>query len=144
MVFTMAKKTYTQLMAEIATLEREAKKAREVEFAEVVAKVKAAISAYGITSSDLFGGKSPRSAKTEKAASKTKSKSPNRVVKFADGKGGEWVGRGPRPGWLREAIAAGQALSDFAVGPASIALAAGGTAQASSARPKRSKRKDAR
>ena len=37
------------------------------------------------------------------------------VVKFSNGAGGTWVGRGKRPQWLRDAIASGKQLSDFAV-----------------------------
>jgi DNA-binding protein H-NS len=37
------------------------------------------------------------------------------VVKYSNGAGGTWGGRGKRPTWLRDALAAGKQLSDFAV-----------------------------
>jgi DNA-binding protein H-NS len=37
------------------------------------------------------------------------------VVKFRNEAGATWVGRGKRPQWLRDALAAGKQLSDFAV-----------------------------
>jgi DNA-binding protein H-NS len=36
-------------------------------------------------------------------------------VKYRDGEGNTWVGRGPRPQWLRDALANGKTLADFAV-----------------------------
>jgi DNA-binding protein H-NS len=38
------------------------------------------------------------------------------VAKFRDGAGNTWVGRGPRPQWLRDALAGGKKLEDYAVG----------------------------
>ena len=38
-----------------------------------------------------------------------------RAPKFRDSAGNVWSGRGPRPRWLRDAIAAGKKLEDFAV-----------------------------
>lgn len=37
------------------------------------------------------------------------------VARFADGSGNTWSGRGPRPGWLKEAIAQGKSPDDFRV-----------------------------
>jgi DNA-binding protein H-NS len=54
------------------------------------------------------------SSGTASKSKKSKSKL-NQAAQFADGTGNEWVGRGPRPLWLREALAAGKSLSDFAV-----------------------------
>lgn len=34
-------------------------------------------------------------------------------AKYCDGKGNEWGGRGPRPRWLRQALAEGKKLEDF-------------------------------
>ena len=38
-----------------------------------------------------------------------------KAVKFRDEAGNTWVGRGPRPLWLRDALAAGRKVEDFAV-----------------------------
>ena len=115
---TMAQ-NYSQLQAHIAKLQSEAETLRKSELAEVIAKIRVAISAYGITREDLFGGKSKTSSALKSVAapmpaSKSKSKF-GLTAKFADGTGNTWVGRGPRPTWLREALAKGKSLADFAV-----------------------------
>ena len=115
--------TYSQLQAQIAKLQAEAETLRKAELAEVIANIRVAISAYRITPEDLFGGRSKKSPMTKSVAapkSPSKSKSTgDRAPKFADGTGNTWVGRGPRPPWLREALAAGKSLSDFAIAPTS-------------------------
>jgi DNA-binding protein H-NS len=35
------------------------------------------------------------------------------TVLYSDGAGKSWTGRGPQPGWLKEAIAGGKSLEDF-------------------------------
>lgn len=122
--------TYSQIQAQIAKLQVDADRLRKSEQADVVAKIKIAIEAYGITPEDLFTGKSsnagaksaptstPTSAFKSKPApvSKTKSKSKGDLTpRFADGNGNTWVGRGPRPLWLRDAVKKGKSLDDFAV-----------------------------
>ncbi len=66
--------------------------------------------AYGLTPQDLFGGK-PGVVNSKSKRSK-KAKSPV-AAKYVDGKGGQWVGRGKRPKWLSDALAAGKQLEDF-------------------------------
>lgn len=111
--------TYSQLQAQIVRLQVEAETLRKGELSEVVARIRGAIAAYGILPEDLFGKSEklpvvkPRVASFP-SASKSKS-SGAQSSKFADGKGNTWVGRGPRPHWLRDALAAGKSLSDFAV-----------------------------
>ena len=113
--------TYSQLQAQIAKLQAESETLRKAELAEVVAKIQVAISAYDITPEDLFGSKSrtsstPKSVAAPKPASKSKSKSKfGLTAKFGDATGNTWVGRGPHPTWLREALLKGKSLSDFAL-----------------------------
>jgi DNA-binding protein H-NS len=45
-----------------------------------------------------------------RAAKKVSTQDP---PKYADGAGNTWIGRGPRPKWLKEAIGAGRALDEF-------------------------------
>jgi DNA-binding protein H-NS len=59
-------------------------------------------------------GRPAGSAAPGKAATFTKSKI-NSVAKFRDANGNSWVGRGPRPQWLRDALNSGKSLKDFAV-----------------------------
>jgi len=113
-------KTYIQIQKQIETLQREADKLKRKEVEEVISKIKEAIRVYALTSSDL--GLDGRSAASRRAvgrkpgrpATKTRSRGPA-MVKFRDESGNTWGGRGPRPQWLRDALAAGKALQDFAV-----------------------------
>ena len=111
--------TYSQLQAQIAKLQSTAETVRKSELAEVIAKIRVAVTAYGITPEDLFGGKSKgstakKSAAAPKSASSSKSMG-DLTARFADDTGNTWVGRGPRPAWLREALAKGKSLSDYAI-----------------------------
>ena len=109
-------KSYSQLMKQIDNLQREAEELRRKEVAGVVDRIKEAIAAYGLTASDL-GLSAARAPKAAKAAKKKVGRKPGRpaAAKFRDEAGNTWGGRGPRPAWLRAALAAGKQLSDFAV-----------------------------
>jgi DNA-binding protein H-NS len=113
-------KTYVQIQKQIESLQREADKLKRKEIDDVIAKIKEAINVYGLTSSDLgFGtrGAARRVAATKKRgrpAAKGRGKS-SAEAKYRDESGNTWGGRGPRPQWLREALASGKALQDFAV-----------------------------
>ncbi len=113
------KKTYAGVMQQIETLQAEAEKLRRQEVQGVIQRIREAIAAYGLSAADLgFGGRGRRA----KAAAAPKARAPRKgrkgraaKVKFRDEAGNTWGGRGPRPRWLREALAAGKSLSDFAV-----------------------------
>lgn len=151
----MAKKTYQQIQAQIAALQKEADVAHKREVQNVVRDIKASIALYGLTAEDLGlsgaskpikarGGRKKSAvsadgqpvAKTRKpvsAAKKSRGSAKQAVAKkaagkkaaakkvvaavarFADGAGNSWSGRGPRPGWLKEAIAQGKSADDFRV-----------------------------
>ena len=102
--------TYTQLATQIAALQAKAERLKRQEVSEVIAKIKKAIAAYGITVQELFGTAAP--AKSKATTKKTKSAG---VPKYSDG-GNVWGGRGPRPQWLRDALARGKQLADFLAG----------------------------
>ncbi len=105
--------TYSQIVQEIETLKRKAETARAKEVAGVVQRIKEAIKVYGITAEDLgLNGSAASSAAKAKAASNDPSE-----PKFSDQNGNTWVGRGPRPSWIKAALAAGRSLQDFAVNP---------------------------
>ena len=104
----MATQTYLQLQKEIAALQTQAEKLKAQEVAGVVTRIKEAITAYGLTPEDVFGGK----VSVTPAAAKGKGKG-LAAARYVDGKGGQWVGRGKRPTWLRDALAAGKRLEDF-------------------------------
>lgn len=109
-------KSYTQLMKQIDGLQREAEDARRKEIAGVVERIKEAIKAYKLTATDL-GLSTARAPRVAKAAKKPAGRKPGRpaAAKFRDEAGNTWGGRGPRPAWLRAALASGKQLSDFAV-----------------------------
>lgn len=118
-------KTLSQVREQIAKLQATERKLREAEAVGVVQKMKVAIEFYGFTPEDLFGPKSqsavpgsPPSARNISTAATPRSKSKSRIglkAQYSDGAGNEWVGRGARPLWLREALAAGKPLSEFAI-----------------------------
>jgi DNA-binding protein H-NS len=56
----------------------------------------------------------PKAGKKRKSPG-TKAPAAPKVVKFRNDTGGTWGGLGKRPDWLRNALAAGKQLSDFAV-----------------------------
>jgi DNA-binding protein H-NS len=105
--------SYKQIQKQIEALQRQAEKLRIQEVEGVVGRIKIAITHYGLTAEQLgFGSGSikgklqaPRTGAASKAA---------KSAKYSDGQGNEWLGRGPRPHWLRDAIAAGRALEEFA------------------------------
>lgn len=107
-------KTYEQLIKQIDTLSREAEKLKRKEREGVIARMKEAIPIYGITADDLGLTLSKSKGKAIGARKAGKSKSA-RAARFRDEAGNIWVGRGPRPQWLRDALAAGKSLADFAV-----------------------------
>ena len=114
-------KSYAQIVKQIKALEAEAEKARRTEIDGVITRIREAIQFYNLTAADLGltvkakaeGGAKAAPAKRKKrkaGAPKTQA-----AAKYADGQGNTWVGRGKRPQWLRDALAAGKQLSDFEI-----------------------------
>ena len=104
--------TYSQLQKQIATLQRQADARREKEISGVISRIKVAIDHYGLTAHQLGFGAAP--AAVRKSA--TKNTATVKSAKFSDGNGNEWSGRGPRPHWLRDALASGRSLDEFMSG----------------------------
>jgi DNA-binding protein H-NS len=114
-------KTYAQVVKQIETLKQEAEKLRRGEIDGVIARIREAISFYNLSAADLGLALKPKTSadksvfpgkrkKRKSAAAKAPA-----VVKYTNGMGGNWGGIGKRPTWLRDALAAGKSLSDFAV-----------------------------
>jgi DNA-binding protein H-NS len=101
-------KSYTELMAQIESLQREAEKARQAEVEGVIERMKEAIKAYNLTAEDL--GLSSRSEPRTSSPARRKRPGP---PKYGDGAGNVWSGRGPRPRWLKEALKKGARLEQF-------------------------------
>lgn len=122
------KRSLAVIEAEIEKLKREAESIRASEIAEVVGKIKAAISAYGLTAADLglapkagrktAAGKVRRSAPKRGRGQGTKAARSARPVKYRDAEGHSWVGYGKRPAWFVAALAAGKSPDDLLVKPA--------------------------
>lgn len=115
-------KSYQQIVKQIETLKQEAEKARRKEIEGVVGRIREAISVYGLTADDLGLGtsKSKRAGAAGFPAKKrgrkaTQASKPSATIKYRNEAGATWVGLGKRPQWLRDALAAGKQLSDFAV-----------------------------
>ena len=124
----MAKsKTFAELTKEIDALKAKAEGVRQQEVAGVIARIKVAMVAYGLTAADLGigGGKVGNLKVTSKKAAPAKSHQPliakdkpKLPAKYRDSDGNSWTGRGSKPKWLTAALAAGQTLETLTVGTA--------------------------
>lgn len=100
--------TYKQIQKQIEQLQRQAEALRGSEIKGVVDRIKVAIAHYGLTAAHL-GLDAPSSKATKKKTAKSS-------AQFSDGAGNAWSGRGPRPRWLRDALAAGRSIDEFRSG----------------------------
>lgn len=109
--------TSRELIDQSEALRQQAEALKKEEIPGVVERIKVAIAHYGLTAADLgFGSsgapaggrqrkpaaKGGRSRKSTKAADKAP-----KVVKFQDGAGNTWSGRGRAPAWFKDALTAG-------------------------------------
>jgi DNA-binding protein H-NS len=121
-------RTLSEIQAEINRLKKEADKIRSAEVKEVVGRIRKAIAHYGLTAQDLFGKATAAASAPAKAPGKKRgavardgkagrgaAANAPAVVRFKDDNGNTWVGRGKRPQWLRDALAAGKKIEEFAV-----------------------------
>lgn len=92
--------TYQELRAEIERLQQEAEAMRREEMKSVIAEIRAKMAEYGITLDDLRG-----------SARKSYTVAP----KYRNDQGQTWSGRGKKPRWLQEALAAGASLESFRI-----------------------------
>lgn len=112
-------KTYAQIVKQIETLKDEADKLRRKEVEGVIGRIREAITVYGLTAADLGlapakATKAPKAAVGQKRAARKAGKAAA-VAKYRNEAGQTWAGRGKRPQWLRDALAGGKTLADFAV-----------------------------
>ena len=101
--------TYKQIQKQIEQLQKQADALRDSEVKGVVDRIKVAIAHYGLTAAHLG-----LDSVSSKGARK---KAPRSSSQFSDGAGNVWSGRGPRPRWLRDALAAGRSIDEFRAGP---------------------------
>lgn len=96
------KSSYTKIQRQIAKLQHEAALARALEVPGVIGRIREAIAVYELSVTDLFD-RAQLHTDTPLDADQP----------YSDGNGNVWGGRGPRPKWLREALAAGHSLNEF-------------------------------
>ena len=98
------------LIAQKAALEQQIAEARREARAGAIAQIKALMAEHGLTLADLGGKAAP-------AAPAPRSRKGGKVPpKYRDpATGTTWSGRGLHPKWLRNALASGRKLSDFAI-----------------------------
>ena len=114
-------KTYVSMVEEIEKLQAEADALKRKEVNGIIKQIREAISTYGLTAADLGlngpgkRGRPPGKAAPARRKSAAKKAGAGRRAKFRDSSGNTWGGRGPRPQWLRDALASGRKLEDFAV-----------------------------
>lgn len=107
--------TYIELQKQIAELQKQADALKTQEREGVIGRMKEAIDVYGITAADL-GLARTQAVKTRGNTAGRKAVTGDSAGRaaYADLNGNTWGGRGPRPAWLKEAIAGGAKLEDFA------------------------------
>jgi DNA-binding protein H-NS len=112
-------KSYVQVLKQIDTLKAEAERLRRQEVDGVIDRIRDAIRHYGLTAADLGLSRAKTDAKgparKTRGRRKAKAAAASAAAKYRDDQGHSWVGRGKRPQWLRDAIAAGKKLEDFAI-----------------------------
>lgn len=109
--------TSSELIQQSEALRRQAEALKAKEKPQVVSSIKAAIAHYGLTAADLGLIDAKKSAKKtrgkattspeEKSPTKKKSAKKRSAKQYRDASGHSWSGFGPRPQWLKDALAAG-------------------------------------
>lgn len=103
--------TYLELRARGEKLLAEAEELRVKELNDVIEDIKEKIKAHGLSAQDLgfSGGGATRRKRSGGAAAKA-------AVKYRGPNGETWSGgRGRKPRWVAEALAAGKKIEQFAV-----------------------------
>ena len=103
--------TLSELLAQRDALEAKIQERSKTERADAIGKVRALMQENGLTLSDLGAGSGGKT----RAGSAVKSPAKKVAVKYRDGGGNSWSGRGLQPRWLKAALGAGKKIEDFAV-----------------------------
>ncbi|KIQ33594.1 histidine biosynthesis protein HisIE [Variovorax paradoxus] len=96
---------------QIAQLRKQAEDLRNQERAGVIEELRKKIAEFGLTASDLkLGGRGPATKRTAGTSA------PKAAAKYRGPTGETWSGgRGRKPRWVTEALAAGKSLSDYEI-----------------------------
>lgn len=95
--------TYQELMQEVARIQEQAELARRAEAKDAIAKIREMVSTYEIRPEDIFGNIAGRKVRARSDIAST----------YRDETGRTWSGRGPRPKWIRDALAQGKKLDEL-------------------------------
>ncbi|WP_156862276.1 H-NS family nucleoid-associated regulatory protein [Casimicrobium huifangae] len=102
---------YQKIQQQIVDLQRQAAALWDSERSAAIRSIIELINTFDIKPAELGFGRA--------ADGKSKRRNPpkrNKIpVKYQDGAGNAWTGRGLQPGWLKTAIANGATLESFAV-----------------------------
>jgi DNA-binding protein H-NS len=125
-------KTLASIQQQIDKLQEQANSLKRKEAVGVIARIKTAIDAYGLTVEDLFGATAApldkaRQSKVSDAVKPGKKrhmtgskvapvKKSAKPAKFSDGQN-SWSGYGKRPNWYKAAIAEGKTPEDLTILP---------------------------
>lgn len=123
--------SYSDMIAQIEDLKRQAEKQRKEEYSSVLKTIKKQIADYGITAEELgLGAAAPakrgrkagrpagaaKTPKTPRTPRAKRSASGSKVApKYSDNAGNTWTGRGKMPTWLTQAIASGRTQESFLI-----------------------------
>jgi len=124
--------SYSEMMAQIEALRKQAERQRKEEYSSVIKTIKKQIADYGISAEELgFASKAgsglrgrKAGAKSAKGAAKAGRKprgakragSGSKVApKYRDSSGNTWTGRGKMPRWLAQAVASGASADSFRI-----------------------------
>jgi DNA-binding protein H-NS len=95
----------SELLAQKAAIEQQIAEAQRAERAGAVAQVRALMAEHGLTLADLATKSAPSKRTGTKVAAKYRDAST----------GNTWSGRGLQPKWLKQALASGKKIEDFAL-----------------------------
>ena len=100
--------TLQELLAQQAALNRQISEAKKASRAEAIAQVRTRMAEYGLTPADLAA---PAQKRSTSAGLRAKVPAKYRHPET----GATWSGRGLTPNWLREQLANGKQVGDFAI-----------------------------
>lgn len=106
-------KTLAYLLAQIERLTKEAEELKVRERSGVIDRIRDAIVAYDITTTELAGPR--RKARTVKPPTKKAVKPSVYKIKYADRQGNTWIGYGHRPQWVKDIYEAGKDIETYRV-----------------------------
>lgn len=111
-------RTLQDIQVEIRRLEKQRAAIIEREVAGVIERIKVAIAHYDLTPQQLFGKptqRKPKSHAARRGIANAAAAPQAGVIRFQDAEGNSWTGRGRRPKWYLDALAAGKTADDLRV-----------------------------